>query len=146
MDHPLLVSYLRWIVLLPLLRSRYQWCFWGEDPGALWEEWNQHRCLRGCWPCLYPCATCLLSARQRSARRTLSARYAPALDTHRFSSGRYCFRCRSTIRHDDPDRYRHWRLIHLYSIGYMHDDEAYWRFFAYPQSFYRGDVDLGAGR
>ena len=26
-------------------------------------------------------------------------------------------------------------LIHLYSIGYMHDDEAYWRFFAYLNLF-----------
>ncbi len=26
-------------------------------------------------------------------------------------------------------------LIHVYSIGYMHDDEAYWRFFAYLNLF-----------
>ena len=26
-------------------------------------------------------------------------------------------------------------LIHIYSTGYMHDDKAYWRFFAYLNLF-----------
>ena len=37
-------------------------------------------------------------------------------------------------------------LIHIYATGYMHDDNAFWRFFAYLNLIYRGDVDLGVGR
>ena len=37
-------------------------------------------------------------------------------------------------------------LIHIYATGYMHDDNAFWRFFAYLNLVHRGDAYAGSGR
>ena len=36
-------------------------------------------------------------------------------------------------------------LIHIYAIGYMHDDKAYWRFFAYLNLFTAAMLTLVLG-
>ena len=42
---------------------------------------------------------------------------------------------RPAVGHVDPARHRRRSLIHLYSIGYMHGDERFSRFFAYLNLF-----------
>ncbi len=104
MEHPLLVSYLRWIVLLPLL---------GAALNGILGATLQKRFGKGAIS-LIACSMVGLAFgfSLRAFLHLLSL--APA---QRFLL----------------DVLLPW--IHLYSIGYMHEDEGYWRFFAFLNLF-----------
>ena len=141
------VSYLRWIVLLPLLGAIIN-----RLGGALIQKGAGKRaisalaCVAGAgWRLRSRCtASCNSSG---SSRRSAScstgcspgSRSAICTPTSPSSSIR-CSAVMILIVTGVGG------LIHIYSTGYMHEEPAYWRFFAYLNLFTFAMLDAGAGR
>ena len=135
MDHPLLVSYLRWIVLLPLLGAVINGIF-----GAKIQQRFGKNGIS-----LVACAAVglafLLALRAFFQLASVAPEERYLLDTllRWIHIGSLQVDIAFAV---DPLSAMMilivtgiGGLIHLYSIGYMHDDEAYWRFFAYLNLF-----------
>ena len=68
------------------------------------------------------------------------------LDPFREFQGRHGVSDRSALLCHDHGGYRSRFLIHLYSIGYMHGEEGFYRFFAYLNLFMYVHAAAGAGQ
>ena len=136
MEHPISVTYLRWIVLLPLIGAAINGLGGVLHPAQIWKAGDLlHRLraghlARSCsrWGCSCSCTAC------RRSDRFLLDQWWTWIDV-------------GSLRADIA----FWAdplsavmilvvtgvggLIHIYSIGYMHDDESYWRFFAWLNLF-----------
>jgi NADH-quinone oxidoreductase subunit L len=135
MEHPIQVDYLRWIVLLPLM---------GAAVNGLLGAWLQKRIGKGaisffaCAPVFFAFVLSLLAFLDL---RALAPEQRFLID--RF----YSWFSLGSLKVDVA----FWvdplsavmilvvtgigGLIHIYSIGYMHDDKSYWRYFAFLNLF-----------
>jgi NADH-quinone oxidoreductase subunit L len=130
MEHPIEVGYLRWIVLLPLLGAALN-----GIPGALIQKSQGKRAisLLACVPVIL---SFLLSLRAFGQLLALPAEERVLLDQV------WTWIEVGTLRADaaflvDPLAAVMilvvtgvGGLIHIYSVGYMHDEKSYWRYFA----------------
>ena len=135
MDHPLLVSYLRWIVLFPLLGAVINGVFGAKIQGRFGKNGiSVVACTAVGLAFIFALQAFFqltsLAPEERYLLDTLlrwihigalQVDIAFAVDP---LSGLMILIVTGIGG-----------LIHLYSIGYMHDDEAYWRFFAYLNLF-----------
>jgi NADH-quinone oxidoreductase subunit L len=135
MEHPIQTDYLRWIVLLPLLGAGLNGLF-----GAPLQK-----CIGKWWVSLVACAPVVLSFFLSLAAFFKLLGLKPE---ERFLIDKvYSWLTVASLNVDVS----FWidplsavmilvvtgigGLIHIYSIGYMHDDKSYWRYFAFLNLF-----------
>ena len=135
MDHPLLVSYLRWIVLLPLLGAGVT----GILGATLQKRYGKP--VVSAIACGTVGASFLLALVAWFQLLGLEPNERALLDTLLRWIHIGSLRVDIAFVVDPLSCVMVLvvtgigGLIHLYSTGYMHDDEAYWRFFAYLNLF-----------
>lgn len=135
MDHPLLVSYLRWIVLFPLLGAVINGVF-----GAKIQERFGKNGI-SVVACTAVGLAFIFALRAFLQLTSLAPEERYLLDTLLRWIHIGALQVDIAFAVDPLSGLMILivtgigGLIHLYSIGYMHDDEAYWRFFAYLNLF-----------
>ena len=135
MEQPVIVDYLRWIVLLPLLGA-----FLNGVPGAVIQRAAGKRAISflACAPVLLAFA---ISVRAFFHLLRLPVEQRLLLDPLWEWIGVGGLRANIAFQVDPLSAVMILvvtgvgGVIHIYSIGYMHDDRSYWRYFAFLNLF-----------